>query len=408
MDQNKIGKFIAELRKNKKITQKELAERLNISEKTISKWECGKGLPEVSLMKPLCKELEITVTELLNGERESTEEGIISYIDYTKKKSKHKIIFLSIIFILLITFILSTIVYFFNSYNKIAVYYFEGSNENFNINEMYLTKSNMYNILTSGNIEVINKDINPEDILEITLKSDTRVIIGRSYSNYNGHTYTEKYGYNELFDEDKLNNISNWYIEISYKKDNEIIKEQIKLKSEEIMRNNEFISKKVESIGDNQIEDLEENLLERVKHQSQELINKGYTEIYKDELYGELGIYEKVTKNEIFTVTIGASNPRIEYTYKVNDNKVVNINLTINSQYINEKELTGFVIKDNLSYHFSYNKETKIINYTNVYDSDLNKVEVDEYPSIPNLENKCQNIIDLQSELFDILIKPYL
>lgn len=411
MDQNKIGNFISKVRKNKKLTQKELAERLHISEKTISKWECGKGLPEVSLMKPLCKELDITVTELLNGEKETTEEGIINYIDYTKKKSKHKIIFLSIIFILLITFILSTVVYFFNSYNKIAVYYFEGSNENFNINEMYLTKSNMYNILTSGNIEVINKDINPEDILDITIKSDKRVIIGGSYSNYNGHTYTEKYGYNELFDEDKLNNISNWYIEVSYKKDNEIIKEQIKLNNTEVMRNNEFISKKVESIGENHEEDLEnneENILERFNQQSQDLINNGYTEINKDELYGSLGIYEKTAKNEIFTITIGAANPSISYTYKADTDTVVRIYLIVNSQYIDEKELKGSIIKDNWTYYFSYNKETKIIEYTNVFDNNFNKIETKEYPSISNLENTCQNIIDLQLELFDILIKPYL
>ncbi len=55
MNQEKIGKFISKERRNKNLTQKELADKLNISEKTISKWECGKGLPEVSLMQPLCK-----------------------------------------------------------------------------------------------------------------------------------------------------------------------------------------------------------------------------------------------------------------------------------------------------------------------------------------------------------------
>lgn len=68
MDQKKIGKFIAALRKEKKLTQKEVAERLGISEKTISKWECGNGLPEVVYMEPLCDILGITVNELLSGE----------------------------------------------------------------------------------------------------------------------------------------------------------------------------------------------------------------------------------------------------------------------------------------------------------------------------------------------------
>lgn len=68
MNQKKIGKFIAELRKEKKYTQKEIAEKLGISEKTISKWECGNGMPEVVYMEPLCNILGITVNELLIGE----------------------------------------------------------------------------------------------------------------------------------------------------------------------------------------------------------------------------------------------------------------------------------------------------------------------------------------------------
>lgn len=74
MDQIRIGKFIAEERKRKGYTQRKLAEQLGISDKTISKWERGNGFPEVSLLLPLCEELEITVNELLVGERVSEEE----------------------------------------------------------------------------------------------------------------------------------------------------------------------------------------------------------------------------------------------------------------------------------------------------------------------------------------------
>ena len=74
MDQISIGRFIAVERKRKGCTQKQLAEKLNISDKTVSKWECGKGFPEVSLLLPLCKELDITVNELLSGARVSEEE----------------------------------------------------------------------------------------------------------------------------------------------------------------------------------------------------------------------------------------------------------------------------------------------------------------------------------------------
>ena len=69
MNQVKIGKFIAQCRRNKKLTQSQLAEKLNITDRAISKWETGKGMPDSSIMLKLCSELEITVNELLSGEK---------------------------------------------------------------------------------------------------------------------------------------------------------------------------------------------------------------------------------------------------------------------------------------------------------------------------------------------------
>lgn len=71
MNQIKIGKFIAEVRKSQGLTQRQLADMLSISDKTVSKWECGKWLPEISLMLPLCNKLNITVNDLLSGEKVS-------------------------------------------------------------------------------------------------------------------------------------------------------------------------------------------------------------------------------------------------------------------------------------------------------------------------------------------------
>ncbi len=74
MDQIKIGRFIAKTRKAQNMTQRQLADALSISDKTVSKWECGKGLPEVSLMMPLCAILQITVNDLLTGQKVSENE----------------------------------------------------------------------------------------------------------------------------------------------------------------------------------------------------------------------------------------------------------------------------------------------------------------------------------------------
>lgn len=69
MDQAKIGNFITQCRKEKNMTQRQLAEILGISDKTVSKWETGRGLPDAGCMAPLCRALDISVSELLAGER---------------------------------------------------------------------------------------------------------------------------------------------------------------------------------------------------------------------------------------------------------------------------------------------------------------------------------------------------
>lgn len=109
MDQIKIGRFIAEARKERGLTQKELAELLLISDKTVSKWECGNGLPEVSLMLPLCKELGVTVNELLSGKRLNTseyktnaEENIINLM---KERQENKFKLILEVFVVFITFL---------------------------------------------------------------------------------------------------------------------------------------------------------------------------------------------------------------------------------------------------------------------------------------------------------------
>ena len=88
MNQEKIGKFIAKCRKDKKMTQSELAEKLGVTDKSVGNWENGRNMPDLSLFKPLCDELDITINELLSGEKlkkeeyqEKFEENIINTID---------------------------------------------------------------------------------------------------------------------------------------------------------------------------------------------------------------------------------------------------------------------------------------------------------------------------------------
>ena len=97
MDTKKIGAFIAMNRKKKGYTQEQLAEKLGVTNKTISRWENGHYMPDLSLLEPLSKELDITLNELLAGEEivkeeamKYSEQNLIQTIDYTDKKIKNE------------------------------------------------------------------------------------------------------------------------------------------------------------------------------------------------------------------------------------------------------------------------------------------------------------------------------
>ena len=114
MDQIKIGKFIAECRKKNKLTQVQLAEKLDITDRAVSKWENGKAMPDSSIMLDLCKELGITVNELLSGEmiemknyNESAEQNLIDMVKQKEEADKRLLSMEIVIGVLSATILLS-------------------------------------------------------------------------------------------------------------------------------------------------------------------------------------------------------------------------------------------------------------------------------------------------------------
>lgn len=107
MDQIKIGKFIKQCRKEKHMTQAEFAEILGVSDRTVSKWETGRGMPDISLFESICETLNVTINEFLSGERiqenhvQDFEENILSTIHYTNKKLYEKDKYYGMCFIIL-------------------------------------------------------------------------------------------------------------------------------------------------------------------------------------------------------------------------------------------------------------------------------------------------------------------
>lgn len=131
MNQEKIGKFISERRKIKKLTQSELGSILGVSDKSVSKWENGKCMPDLSLFPELCSALDITINDLMSGKIvddkeyiKTLEENIVKYAD-TIKKQRRKKIKIVIGFILLFLFsIWGYIIY--NHYSEETIIYKEG------------------------------------------------------------------------------------------------------------------------------------------------------------------------------------------------------------------------------------------------------------------------------------------
>ena len=107
MDQIAIGKFITKKRKEQNLTQEQLAERLGVSNNTISKWETGKCMPDYSIVELLCKELNTTLTELMNGEEDEKsiraydEKQILDLLRRTQELEKQKVMLTGVILIVM-------------------------------------------------------------------------------------------------------------------------------------------------------------------------------------------------------------------------------------------------------------------------------------------------------------------
>ena len=127
MNQDKTGKFIAKCRKDNKLTQEQLAEKMGVSINAVSKWERGLSFPDVSLLKKLCKELGISVEELINGEEDKSEEAkeraIINVVKSKNKEIKKNKIIIIVSILLIAILIVASIFFYKNKENELEKYY---------------------------------------------------------------------------------------------------------------------------------------------------------------------------------------------------------------------------------------------------------------------------------------------
>ena len=309
MNIDKISKFIIKKREECNLTQQELADKLHLSVKTISKWECGRGIPDIGNMQELAKVFKISITELLNGE-----EAVIEYIDYDRKKNKKKYI-ISSIFLILIFIVILLSLYFINNYGKTEVYLLSGSGDRIYYNNLVVIKSNSGYAIITGEIgnDYNNKDdyhmsslylkTHDGDYINIPLYSD--VLLESNLGS-------------DYFGEDAFDNIDDWELKHVYVVNNEVKEEIIKLKKEKIVDGKKFIKEKSKSkeeisiINDEKIDEYYKKLKRYFKV-------KGFN---IDDSYGDYNIFgsKLIGKDEEFFINTSKYHRTIEYTKKENNN----------------------------------------------------------------------------------------
>ena len=203
MNQEKIGKLIKKVRRDKGLTQQDLADLLNLSPKTISKWECGKGCPDISILNELCAILGISVTELLNGElglKDDNNVTITESIKYYNNRFKRRLIIILLVTLLILSpFIILSIGEsgrFKNLPSYTTIIINNKTRDLFSLLESYDYKE--IETLLNGNIDISNRELEKYSIKEFINRLKTLEDIGVVFKdiNYDNFSYGDTVYYN--------------------------------------------------------------------------------------------------------------------------------------------------------------------------------------------------------------------
>lgn len=184
MNLEKIGKLIAMRRKELGLSQKDLSNKLGITDKAVSKWERGINAPDISYLKDLSDLLQISLNDLLSGEINNTNDMNVETIKFYNKKFKEKYLKNFIIIFLVSLFLFLSIIVI-NDYNRLTIYDINSLNGDFIINgHLIFNKKN--NIIMISDMEYIDNYAGTSKALiiknlDIFLKSDNKVIVSFHY-----------------------------------------------------------------------------------------------------------------------------------------------------------------------------------------------------------------------------------
>ena len=345
MNQEKMGKFISELRKEKGMTQQELADKLIVDRATVSKWERGEYIPNITILLELQNIFDVTMNEILYGDRKNSNNNNeidsvpINIMNDGKKKAKKILIISSSIIIILITSFF--VYYFINNYNSIKVYKIYGENEDFYINDGIMIVSREKSYIKIGDLK--NKSDKKISKLELYfIKNDKKHLIISGGENDTELLLENIFGYNELFAYKDIGYIiNNLYLEIIYE-NNESNNLNLNLKKS-FSNNNLFNNKNLGSISD---KSTIHDGLKIPKYVTEEFIlNESDEKYYKETKKNNCTDLEEYFYNvNLYVLSKEYGNYTEYFLYYFNDDK------------INHYTIRDGIMSENYTYNFKNNK----------------------------------------------------
>lgn len=350
MNQEKVGKFITKLRKEKKWTQEDLAQKLLVDRTMISKWERGLYIPNVEYLLQLQELFDVSINEILYGERKNQSNNNqidavpIHIMEQGRKKLKKFLIVFSLIIVVLITFF--SLYYFISNYNSIKVYRIYGDDKNFYINDgiMILSKEKSYIKIGSigkySNQKIIKTRLyfiqdNKEHNIFVGGENDTEILL------------VNKFNYNELFTYKDIKDIlKGLFLEITTEEDNKYI---LNLNIYKDFANDNIInSHNTLPISNSDNDKLQYSVPKYLEENF--VYNHDTEEYYKTTIDDTFNITETYFLNSnIYLIVISNNELEQRYEYSFDDDVV--------SFYLFKK--------GNIEENFSYNLETKSCEYGN-------------------------------------------
>lgn len=400
----KFANTIYSIRRDRNLTQKDLADLIGVSDRTISKWENGTTVPDLCQIRNICKKLEISPSLLIKSEKKFKDN--MSFIKMKLGKELNYLIHNIFLIGFIIAFIL-LLIYFINNFNSVKIYDLKYDGDNIYLNHGYFFQTKTVNILTLENIALKKIEYEPTEIkLELyTLVNGDKKILYKA-DNLKNIYIEENKSNTDLLSKDTIENIKrNLYLTIETRDEqNKIYKYECQLAFKEKFNNNKLSYKTYVKDSNYETSILSTDNLS--------LFNNSYapSNIPTDDVTSDKTIKtfseHDTPENELEKLGYKYDEEKKTYTKKIDENTVIknmisNGILIISNQINNHSEIIKYYYSTNrvnYSYSIKDNINIECFDY-NVPDNLLNCIKGD----CKNYHIKVNYILDVYRELTQTL-----